>query len=216
MNNKRYTKGEEIANAVTHGLGIIFGIIAGTILLKPAAQSHDSWAVASVWVYIICMTLSYVTSTLYHSCHNEKRKAILRKFDHAAIYAHIAGTYTPFTLIVLRNIGAWGWSLFTIVWIAAVVGTLLSFIHKKAGSKLETICYVAMGSVIFIAFKPLVDTLSLTGSLDSVYLLIAGGVSYVIGAILYSFKKIKYMHSVFHLFVLGGSVCHVLAIYAIF
>jgi len=215
MSVKSYTKGEEIANSTTHGLGIIFGIIAGGILLELAIESHNSWAVSSVLIYIISMVLSYTTSTLYHSCSNSERKSVFRKCDHAAIYVHIAGTYTPITLIVLREDGAWGWSLFIIAWIAAIVGSILSFTKQKAGSKLETICYVAMGLVICVAFKPLVEILSSTGSLNVIYFLIAGGVSYILGAVLYSIKK-KYMHSVFHLFVLGGSVCHVLAIMNIF
>lgn len=216
MADKYYTKEEEMANAITHGFGVLFGIVSGIILLKLAMVSESGgWAVFSVSLYVFGMIASYLTSTLYHSCTNQKRRALLRKFDHAAIYFHIAGTYTPFTLVVLRNEGAWGWSLFCVVWLAALVGSILSFTHKKAGSKLETICYVVVGGVILIAFKPLVDALSATGYLDALYWLIAGGVSYIIGAIFYSFK-IKYMHSVFHLFVLGGSICHVLAVMNIF
>lgn len=215
MSIKNYTKGEEIANAVTHGIGILFGIAAGAILLNMAIHKQDTWAVVSVSVYIAGMVMSYITSTLYHSTFDAQRKARLRKYDHAAIYFHIAGTYTPFTLYLLRNVGVWGWSLFAVVWVAAIAGTILSFTHKKAGSKLETICYVLIGCVILVALKPLIDTLSLTGSLDAVYWLVGGGVSYIVGAVFYSFKKIKYMHSVFHIFVLGGSVCHVLAIASI-
>ena len=216
MTDKQYSQREELLNAWTHGLGIIFGIIAGFFLVKQAIQTGNTWAVASVFIYIVCMLMSYVTSTIYHSCTHPTRRVLCRKFDHAAIYFHIAGTYTPFTLIVLREVGIWGWLVFSIVWIVAIVGTGLSFAHYKTGSKLETICYVLMGSIILIALKPLVDTLlSTTGSLDSIYWLLAGGISYIIGAIFYSFKKIRYMHSAFHLFVLGGSVCHVLAIWDI-
>lgn len=215
MTDKIYSKGEELANAMTHGFGIVFGVVVGVLLLQMAVKTNDVWAISSILIYVIGMISSYVTSTIYHSALNPHRKAFLRKFDHAAIYLHIAGTYTPFTLFTLRNVGGWGWALFIIVWVAAIAGTVLSFIHKKTGSKLETICYVLIGSVILIALKPLIDTLSLTDSLDAVYWLIGGGVSYIVGAILYSFKKIKYMHSVFHLFVLGGTVCHVLAIVSI-
>lgn len=212
MSKRDYTIGEERANAFTHGLGIIFGLVAVSILLRMAMQTHSMWAVGSVCVYAFGMISSYVTSTLYHSATDPKRKALLRRFDHAAIYFHIAGTYTPFTLFLLRDVGAWGWTLFAVVWAAAIAGTVLSLASVKTGSKLETVCYVLMGGVILVAIKPLADTLSQTGSLAGLYWLIGGGVSYIVGAILYSFKKIKYMHSVFHLFVLGGSVCHVLAI----
>lgn len=216
MTDKRYTNGEELANTITHAIGVIFGLIVGVILINMAVKTSDIWAIVSVSIYVACMILSYITSTLYHSASNQRNKAILRKYDHAAIYLHIAGTYTPFTLFVLREAGIWGWMLTIIIWMAGIAGTTLSFIHKKTGSKLETICYVLMGCVILIAMKPLIDTLTLANSMDAFYWLIGGGISYILGAILYSFKKIRYMHSVFHLFVLGGTVCHVLAIASIF
>ena len=214
MNRKQYTRGEEIANAATHGLGVLFGVIAGAWLLQKAIRGGDSWAVSSVLVYIVCMLFSYVASTLYHACTEEKRKATLRKFDHIAIYFHIAGTYTFFTLTILRNAALWGWSLFSIAWIAALAGSYISFKGKGMGNKIETICYVAMGLVVCVAFKPLFDILSVQNSLNVLWYIIAGGVSYILGAFLYSFKKIPYIHSVFHLFVLGGSIFHVLAIAA--
>lgn len=216
MTDKQYSQREEFLNAFTHGLGIIFGLVAGFFLLEQAIQTTNWWVVASVCIYVVCMLMSYVTSTVYHSCTHPGRRILCRKFDHAAIYFHIAGTYTPFTLIVLREVGIWGWSVFAVVWVVAILGTVLSFAKYKTGSKLETLCYVLMGCIILIAFKPLIDTLqSTTGSLASVYWLLGGGLSYIVGAIFYSFKKIPYMHSVFHLFVLGGSVCHVLAIWDI-
>jgi len=211
----RYSAKEERANTKTHGFGILFGIIAGFFLIQKAATSTNYWALASFTIYAVFMTLSYVTSTLYHIDKNEIRKLTRRKFDHAAIYFHIAGTYTPFTLVVLRDQGAWGWSLFAIIWTAAFAGTLLSFTHLKNASKLETVCYVAMGWVVVIAFKPLMDVLSANNSMNVLWWLIAGGVFYTVGAILYSFKKIEFMHAIWHLFVLGGSVCHALAIWNI-
>ena len=160
--------------------------------------------------------MSYIASTVYHSYTNLTRKALWRKFDHSAIYFHIAGTYTPFTLIVLRQADCWGWLIFAIVWSVAIAGTGLSFANYKTGNKLETICYVLMGCTILIAFKPLVDTLfSTTGSFSAVCWLLAGGVFFISGAVFYSFKKVRYMHSVFHLFVLGGSICHIIAIWKI-
>jgi len=212
MNRKQYTEGEEIANAATHGIGILLGIAAGIWLLQKAICHSDLWAVGSVSIYIVCMLFSYVASTLYHACREGKRKIILRKFDHVAIYFHIAGTYTFFTLTILRNTAFWGWSLFFVIWIIALAGSYISFKGKGIGNRIETICYVAMGLVIFIAFKPLFDTLYSMKALDVLWYIIAGGVSYIVGALLYSFKKIPYIHSVFHLFVLGGSIFHILGI----
>jgi hemolysin III len=166
-------------------------------------------------VFIIFMMTMYTSSTLYHAEKNEMNKPLRRKFDHAAIYAQIAGSYTPFTLVVLRENGAWGWSLFGIIWAAAILGVSLSFMNLKKGSKLETICYVAMGWVVVVAFKPLMDSLSVTGSLNVLWWLIGGGLFYTVGAVLYQFKKIPYMHAIWHLFVLGGSICHFVAIWNI-
>ncbi|WP_321438318.1 hemolysin III family protein [uncultured Bacteroides sp.] len=215
MSQKRYTAGEEIANSSSHGLGILLGIIAGIILMRGANQTNNSWIIISFAVYLVGMLSSYITSTWYHACTNEHRKALLRKFDHGAIYLHIAGTYTPFTLVVLRNSGAWGWTLFSFVWTTAIVGFILSFVRLKEHSNLETVCYVVMGGAILVAFKPLIDCLSAAGSINIFYWLIGGGASYVIGALFYSWTKMRYMHSIFHLFVLGGSICHIIAIFSI-
>ena len=211
----RYSAKEERANTYTHAVGILFGLIAGTLLIQKSVLSHNPWAVTSYSVYALFMTLSYLTSTLYHIDKIETRKTVRRKFDHAAIYCHIAGTYTPFTLVVLRNQGAWGWTLFGIIWTAAAAGVMLSFLKLKNASKLETICYVAMGWVVIFAFKPMMDVFNANGSINVLWWLIAGGLFYTVGSVLYSFKKIQYMHAVWHLFVLGGSVCHALAIWNI-
>ena len=212
MNKKEYIRGEEIANATTHGFGILLGAVAGCWLLLKAIRCCDCWAVISVSIYIACMLFSYIASTFYHACREEKRKAILRKFDHAAIYFHIAGTYTFFTLTILRHAALWGWALFSVIWIAALTGSYISFRGKGIGNRIETVCYVAMGLVVFVAFKPLFDTLYSMNTLIVLWYIIAGGVSYVLGAFLYSFKKIPYIHSVFHIFVVGGTIFHVLAI----
>jgi len=211
----RYSVKEEKANTYTHAIGIIFGLIVGTLLIQKSITSQNNWAIVSYSIYVIFMTLSYLTSTLYHIDKNRIRKKTRRKFDHAAIYTHIAGTYTPFTLVVLRNEGAWGWSLLTVIWLAAIAGISLSFLKLKNASKLETACYVAMGWVVVIAFKPLMDVLSTNNSMAALYWLIGGGVFYTVGAVVYSLKRIQYMHAIWHLFVLGGSVCHALAIWNI-
>lgn len=210
-----YSQREESANTLSHALGIILGIIAGYILLSRAIAHHDGWMIGSTLVYIVGMLSSYITSTLYHGCKNERRKRQLQKFDHAAIYLHIAGTYTPFTLVTLREEGLWGWALFGFVWLAAIIGVIVSFRKSGKHSNIETICYIVMGCSIFVAFKPLTETLSRTGEISVLYWLIAGGLSYVIGALFYSLAKKKYMHTVFHFFVLGGSISHIIAIYTI-
>lgn len=210
-----YTKGEEIANTVSHAFGILLGVAGGCVLLSAAAKQGSCWAIGSTAAYLFNMLASYITSTCYHGCSPKRigRKTRWRKFDHGAIYLHIAGTYVPFTLLVLRNEGVWGWSLFAFVCLAAIAGLIASFTKLKSHSNVETICFILMGGTILIAFKPLYEVLTASGCITSLYLLIAGGISYVIGALFYSLNKKKYTHTIFHLFVLGGSVCHMIAIY---
>lgn len=212
---REYSQSEELANSLTHAIGIVLGIVAGSILLTKAIASANPWAVISVIAYLGGMLSSYVSSTWYHACRNENRKAWLRKWDHAAIYLHIAGTYVPFTLVVLRQVGAWGWTLFGTTILSAIVGVYLSFRGLKTHSYLETVCYVLMGASILIAFKPLTEVLGQAGHIDALYWLLGGGVSYIVGAVFYSLAKTQYMHTVFHLFVLGGSICHIIAIYKV-
>lgn len=210
---RKYTPQEEVANSLSHALGILLGLIAGYFLLVKAYATSDSWAIWSIYIYLFGMLSSYISSTWYHAEQDVKRKKILQKFDHAAIYLHIAGTYTPLLLMTLRNEGMWGWGLFTFVWVFAIVGVIASFRKLDEHSYVETICYVVMGCSILVAFKPLFDVLSATGKLEVLYWVIAGGVSYIVGAVFYSLAKVKYMHTVFHFFVLGGSICHIIAIY---
>ena len=210
---QRQTYGEEVANVLTHGAGMIFGAVALILLLMASIRSGNPWAVGSSVVYTLSMTSSYVTSTFYHASANARRKRLLRRFDHSAIYLHIAGTYTPFTLVALRQVGYWGWSLFAIVWVAAVIGIFLSFRKMKKTDHLKTVCYLAMGWVVIIAFKPLLDVCRQTGSMDVLYWLIGGGLFYTVGCVFYFFDKYKYMHPMWHFFVLGGSVCHFISVY---
>ena len=187
-------------------MGVIFGII----FLVWCFQADNNWARVGVILYLFGMLASYVASTLYHSIrHHSKWKERLRKWDHAAIYWHIAGSYSPLTLVALRNQGYWGWALFVFVWTCAIVGTIISFIRLKEHSNVETFCFIGMGLSVLVAFKPLMDSVSAA----AVIWLIAEGVSYITGAVFYSFNKTKYMHSVFHFFVLAGSVCHIIAVW---
>ncbi|MDH6358831.1 hemolysin III family protein [Parabacteroides sp. PF5-9] len=213
MPTGRQTRQEEIANVITHGVGMVFGLTVLILLILKAVGTHNAWVLFSFTVYALCMTLSYVTSTYYHAATNGRRKHLLRKFDHSAIYLHIAGTYTPFTLITLRQEGFWGWGLFLVIWLAAVVGVFLSFRKIRKSSTLKTICYLLMGWVVVIAFKPLLDVLQRTDSMAILYWLIAGGLFYSLGTIFFVLDKYKYMHTVWHLFVLGGTVCHFISVW---
>ena len=206
----RYTKKEEIWNAASHGGGVLLGVVFGIIFLVWCFQADNNWARVGVILYLFGMLGSYVASTLYHSMkHHSKWKERLRKWDHAAIYWHIAGSYSPLTLTALRDQGYWGWSLFIFVWSCAIAGTIVSFIRLKEHSNLETFCFVGMGLSVLVAFKPLMDSVSEA----AIIWLIAEGVSYITGAVFYSLNKTKYMHSVFHFFVLAGSVCHIIAVW---
>lgn len=206
----RYTKKEEIWNATSHGGGILMGVVFGVIFLVWCFQADNNWARVGVILYLFGMLGSYLASTLYHSMkHHSKWKERLRKWDHAAIYWHIAGSYSPLTLVALREQGYWGWGLFCFVWACAIAGTIISFVKLKEHSNVETFCFIGMGLSVLVAFKPLVDSVSTA----AVTWIIAEGVSYITGAVFYSLNKTKYMHSVFHFFVLAGSVCHIIAVW---
>ena len=206
---KLYSTSEEIINTVTHAAGLVMGLAVCVFFLVTGADSHI--AALSLALYLFGVVSSYAASVIYHSisASKEKAKAVARKFDHAAIYWHIAGSYSPLTLIGMRNGGeaAWAWVIFAVVWLSAIVGTGLSFRKMKAQSYLETACYVLMGLTILIAFKPFYDSCGL----GIVLWVVAEGVAYITGAVLYSFKKIPYIHSVFHVFVILGDVCHMVA-----
>ena len=213
MRKQRQTHGEEVANVLTHGAGMLFGLTAIVVLMIAGIRTGDPWVIGSFAVYALCMTSSYVTSTFYHAASDPKRKCQLRRWDHSAIYLHIAGTYTPFTLVALRDEGFWGWGLFITVWLAAVIGVWFSFRRMKKKDNLKTVCYLLMSWVVIIAFKPLIDVFQRTDSMYVLYWLIGGGLFYSLGTIFFFLDKYKYMHSAWHFFVLGGTVCHFIAIY---
>ena len=209
----KYTHSEEVANAASHLVGTIMSIVVCSLFLHKAYQADNTLAIVSLWIYFFGVVSSYLASTIYHACpaNKENSKYLLRKFDHAAIYWHIAGSYTPITLIAMYNHGAtmWAVGIFIFVWICAIFGTALTFRKIKSHSYFKTACYVLMGLTILVAFKPLYDSVGL----KVVLLIIAEGVSYIIGAVFYSFKKTKYMHFVFHVFVVLGDVFHMLAVW---
>ena len=202
-----YTPREELANRLTHGLGVVFSI-AGLVLMVVFATLHgDAWHVVSTAIFGGTLVLLYASSTLYHSFGSEPHKRVLQKFDHAAIFLLIAGTYTPFVLVTLR--GAWGWSLFGVVWGLAVIGVALKFWFAGRFRFVSTGIYLGMGWLVMIALKPLVAALPAAG----LRLLIAGGLCYTGGAVFYLWKRLPYHHAIWHLFVLGGSACHWAAVF---
>jgi hemolysin III len=204
--SKFYTKGEEIANAVTHGVGTLLAISALVLLIVFSAKFGNVWYVVSYTIYGSCLVILYLFSTLYHSIPNDKAKKVLRIFDHASIYLLIAGTYTPFALTILRNHG--GWIIFGVVWGAAIIGITIKVFFTGKFQVVSTIMYVIMGWLIVFYLKTIIVYLPTTG----LVLLVVGGIVYTLGSVLFLFDKIAYNHSVWHLFVLGGSTCHFLCI----
>ena len=206
-----YSFTEEIVNTTTHAVGLAMALVV-CIFFIVRSSGMGSWLVpTSLALYLFGVVSSYAASTIYHAIPATRAsgKAWARKCDHAAIYWHIAGSYSPLTLVAMRCGGeaVWGVVIFAFVWLCAIVGTALSFRKMKAQSYLETTCYVLMGLTILIAFKPFYDSCGL-----SIVLWVAAeGVAYIVGAVLYSFKKIPYIHSVFHLFVILGDICHMVA-----
>lgn len=197
---RKYTLGEELFNAITHGIGALLSVAGCVVLLVRCHQLGNGVAAVSSAIYGATLIILYTMSTLYHAIANEKAKAVFRVFDHVTIYLLIAGTYTPYTLACLG--GALGWTLFGIVWAAAIVGIVFSSISLRRFQKLSLICYIAMGWVILIAIKPLWQVI---GTLPMVFLVI-GGVLYTGGVLFYQMKESRYMHSIWHLFVIAGSI----------
>ena len=204
---KRYTLGEEIFNSVTHGVGSLLSIAGTVVLIVFSAINSDAFAVVSSAVYGASLIILYTMSTLYHSITNEKAKKFFRIMDHNTIFFLIAGTYTPYTLAVLRS--PLGWVLFGVVWGAAAIGIVLNSIDLEKFSKISVVCYIAMGWVIIIAVKPLMNSMPFI----SFALLVAGGVFYTIGVIFYAIKKVKYFHSVWHIFTVIGSALHYFSVF---
>lgn len=200
-----YTKREETVNAITHGIGFLMSIAALVFLVMHAAQS-TGWHMAAAVIYGISMLGLFAASTLVHSFPEGRAKDLFEIFDHSAIYFFIAGTYTPFMLIALN--GRLGWTLLAIVWAAAAAGTLFKAFFVKRFLYMSTIMYIAMGWLIVIAWNPLSAAIPPEG----MQLLVAGGLAYTLGAVFYVWRGFPFHHAVWHLFVLGGSVLHFLAV----
>lgn len=203
---RKYTLGEEIFNSVSHGIGAGLSIAGTVVLIVTAAIHTNAWGVVSSCIYGASLIILYTMSTLYHSFTNEKVKAFFRIMDHNTIFLLIAGTYTPITLYYLN--GVTGWILFGIVWASAIFGIVMNSINLEKARIPSIFCYIGMGWVIIFAIKPLMEHMP---SISGIFLII-GGVFYTVGIIFYAIKKVKYFHSIWHLFTVAGSVFHYFAI----
>lgn len=204
----KYTLGEELMNATSHGVGAVFGLFALVMCIIKSCSPLDGYKLASSIVFGLSVTLLYLMSCLYHALKVNKAKRVFRVIDHCTIFLLIAGTYTPFTIVSLRDSS--GWWIFGIIWAMAVLGVVLNAVSLKRFAKVSVACYLIMGWMIVFSFSSLQAALHP----DAIGLLIAGGVAYTVGAILYGVgSKKKYFHSVFHFFCLIGTILHFLAVY---
>ena len=198
--------GEEIANSVSHAVGLLAAVAATPVLVLSAVRHGGAARIAGAGVFAAAMVLLYLTSTLYHALPRNRAKRVFQVLDHAAIFLMIAGTYTPFTLGVLR--GTWGWTLFGLVWGLALAGIVLTAAGGVRYPKLTTSLYLGMGWLIIIAVKPLWLRMPSEGLLW----LSGGGIAYTVGVAFYAVKRVRYFHFVWHLFVLAGTACHFIAV----
>lgn len=196
---------EEVANAVTHGIGAVLAVACLTVAVTFASLRHDIWSIVSVSIYGASMFILYLCSTLYHAIPTARIKEMLNIFDHAAIYLLIAGSYTPFCLVGIRPYSpGWAWSIFSVVWAIAVFGIAFQCLFVSKYPVFSTMTYLLMGWMVLIAVYPLWKAMGAT----AVMWIAAGGVIYSLGVVFYAMKHVKYMHAVWHLFVLGGTLVH--------
>jgi hemolysin III len=203
---KEYILGEEIFHSVSHGIGVGLSIVGLTWLLVPAVRYGNPAQIISFTIYGVTLIVLYLASTLYHSFQQPRIKQVFKKIDHASIYLLIAGTYTPFLVVAIR--GVWGWALLVIIWGLALIGISFKtfFIHRF--KVVSVLTYILMGWLCLVALNEMIANIP-TGGL---IWLAAGGIFYTVGVIFYALKQIPYMHAVWHLFVLAGSICHFLAV----
>ena len=206
MFSKRVKRAEEIANSISHGIGIGLAVAGVTLLVIFAALNGNAWHIVSYSVFGASMILLYTASMVFHGARNPRTKYSLNKFDHSAIYILIAGTYTPITLVTLH--GVVGWVLFGLIWALAVAGIVFKiWFYSHRFRKVSAILYLLMGWLAIFAIVPILKSMPER----SLWFLLAGCLSYSVGAIFYIFKNVPFFHFVFHLFILGGSVCHFFA-----
>lgn len=204
--SRNQTLGEEIANSISHGLGVLVALAVTPFLILKAIPLGSA-AIVGASIFGVTMILLYLASTLYHAFPHSKTKRLFRIFDHSAIFLLIAGTYTPFTLSVLP--GAWGWALLGIVWLLAIIGVVIKSVRNVGTGKLSIALYLGMGWLAVLAAKPLYEALPSWG----LFWLLAGGVMYSVGVLFFAYDhRVRYNHFIWHLFVLAGTSCHVVAI----
>ena len=201
-----YSSREEVANSISHALGLLLALVAWPVLVLAAIEAGNMRFLVGVSVFGGTMVLLYLASTLYHSISHEAWKALFRVFDHTAIFLLIAGTYTPFALGVLR--GPWGWSLLAIVWTLAIIGITLKLNKRTRHSRITIVLYVIMGWLAVVAVKPMLMLIPVPGIL----LIFAGGLAYTGGLAFFAAQRIRYNHFIWHLFVLTGTTCHFFAV----
>jgi len=209
--SRMYTLGEEIFNSVTHGVGGLISIASLVLLIVFAAIYGDGWCMASGIVYGITLIILYTMSTLYHAITPPKAKTVFRVFDHCSIFLLIAGTYTPYSLVALRKVDfhglSLGWLIFGIIWALAIFGIVFASM-RKLNKFIEFPLYVVMGWLIIFSINDLMEIIPFSGFV----LLLAGGIVYTVGAVFFVLHKFRYMHSIWHIFVLGGSILHFLSV----
>ncbi len=202
-----YEPKEEKFNVISHAVGLVLSVAALVLLVVYSSIYGSAWHIVSFSIYGVSLIVLYSASTFYHYVQNPKLRHRLNVFDHSAIYVLIAGTYTPFTLVILE--GWVGWTIFGVSWGLALTGIILKLFFTGKYDKISTFAYVLMGWLIIFAIKPLVINLPF----DGLMWLLSGGIFYTVGAILYSIKRIKYNHAIFHIFVLLGSFSHFIAVF---
>jgi len=206
LDERPQSRGEEIANSVSHGIGLLAALVAFPILVASALNRGDLAGTVGTTVFATTMVLLYLASTLFHALPPNRAKRVFQILDHSAIYLLIAGTYTPFTLGVLR--GVWGWTLFGLVWGLAVVGTVFKAFGGVRYTTFSTWVYLAMGWLVLIAIKPVWTLVPKWG----LFWLVAGGIAYTAGTVFFMAERIRYFHFVWHLFVVAGTACHFIAV----
>ena len=205
---KHYTVAEEVANAITHAVGVVLSVVALVLMVVYASSGGDAWRIVGASIFGSALILLYLASTLYHALPQPSVKRIMRIFDHSAIYVLIAGTYTPFLLGYMRS--TLGWAMFGVLWGAAIAGIVFKFFFIGRFDKISTLLYVAMGWTIMVAIKPALELVPA----GAMVLMLIGGLAYTGGVIFYLWDRLPYNHAIWHLFVLAGSATHFAAVFA--
>lgn len=207
----QYTLGEELFNAISHGIGAALGIAALVLCVVKSAQAHDAWKVVASCIFGATTILLYLMSCLYHALKVNKGKRVLRVIDHCTIFLLIAGTYTPFTLVAIRpQFPALAWVIFGVIWAVAITGIVLNAVSLRRFARISVVCYLLMGWMVILAFRPMQQSIPV----DGILLLLYGGIVYSIGAVIYAIgAKRRYFHSIFHFFCVAGTILHFFSIY---